>query len=371
MIARVQKLDSDVIRDDSMCEAPAKKTHRFKDLLSDPDINRRWERVRKYFFLRESTYDMTHRCNIQCDGCYYYEGDKQFAKDNRDPDKWRKLLKEEKERGITYVVLAGAEPSLVPELCEVCYEEIPLGAIATNGLRKIPETVGYRIHISVWGNDETSARIRHRKGMLGQQIANYREDDRAVFVYTFTRDNITDAHGVMEMLSEAGCKATFNMFSAPVGYEGPLRHTESTLEEIRRVMTRLLAEFPDTVLFSPYNIVAHTHRLSLHDLYRCPYPRMNPSKAQGLGRSFRQYRTDLTWNRSAACCVPDTDCRDCRHYAAGSAIVTAKLFRHGIDPDTFGAWLDYVDTYLSVWVRGYEKGENLRPHLIPPPGHGL
>jgi hypothetical protein len=26
------------------------------------------------------------------------------------------------------------------------------------------------------------------------------------------------------------------------------------------MMTELLAEYPETVLFSPYNIVAHTHR---------------------------------------------------------------------------------------------------------------
>src|SRR5512137_1823876 len=126
---------------------------KFSDLLEDPQVRERWEKVRKYFFLRESTYDMANHCNIKCDGCYYYKGEKQFAKENRDPEAWRALMREEKARGITYVVLAGAEPSLVPELLEVCYQEMPLGSIATNGFRKIPETVGYKIHISVWGND--------------------------------------------------------------------------------------------------------------------------------------------------------------------------------------------------------------------------
>ncbi len=345
--------------------------HRFKDLLLDPKINRRWEKVRKYFFLRESTYDMTRRCNIRCDGCYYYEGDKQFAPENRDPEAWRRLLRAEKKRGVTYVVLAGAEPSLVPDLCEVCHQEIPLGAIATNGIKRIPESVRYKIHISVWGNDDTSARVRHRKEMLKEQIGNYGGDDRAVFVFTFTRDNIMDAREVLEVLSKNRCRVTFNTFSAPVGYEGPLRHTRTSLGQLRQVMAELLAEYPETLLFSPYNIVSHTHTKGLHDLYACPYPRMNPSKAQGLGRSFRQYRTDLSWNRDAACCVPDTDCADCRHYAAGSAIVTAKLFRHGTDPDAFRAWLDYVDTYLAVWVMGYEKGENLCSGFVPPPGFDL
>jgi len=37
------------------------------------------------------------------------------------------------------------------------------------------------------------------------------------------------------------------------------------------------------------------------------------------------------------------------------------------DPLSFKAWLDYVDTYLAVWVMGYEKGENLCPEMIAPP----
>ena len=55
---------------------------KFSEIIADPVIRERWEKVRKYFFLRESTYDMTNRCNIRCDGCYYYEGEKQFAQEN-------------------------------------------------------------------------------------------------------------------------------------------------------------------------------------------------------------------------------------------------------------------------------------------------
>ena len=342
---------------------------KFSEILADPQIRQRWEKVRKYFFLRESTYDMTNRCNIRCEGCYYYEGERQFARENGDPAAWRKLMEAEKKRGITYVVLAGAEPSLVPELCEVCFRQMPLGAIATNGLKFIPAAVNYKIHISVWGNDETSLKIRKADNMLDRQVENYRRDPRAVFVYTFTRDNIDQAPGVAQILADQGCQLTFNMFSAPMGYDGPLRHTPASLEHTREIMLELLLQYPENVLFSAYNAVAHTHRCALHELYGCSYPRRNPSTDIGLGRSFRQYRADLTWDREVACCVPDTDCTDCRHYAAGSAVVTARLFRHATAPDPFKAWLDYVDTYLAVWVMGYEKGDNLCLQPTAPPGH--
>ncbi len=343
------------------------RQYKFSDIIADPLIRERWEKVRRFFFLRESTYDMSNRCNIRCEGCYYFTGEKQFADENSDKKSWRKLLESEKKRGITFVVLAGAEPSLVPELCQVCYEVIPLGTIASNGLKPVPKEIDYQIHISVWGNDQTSQTIRKAPDMLVRQMANYRDDSRAVFVYTFTPVNIDEARQVTRMLADNGQKITFNMFSSPVGYKGHLRHSSKTLEKTRLVMSELLSEYPQTVLFSSYNIVAHTDELGLHDLFSCSYPRMNPSTDIGLGKSFRQYRTDLQWDRDAACCVPDTDCDDCRHYAAGSAIVTARMYRHAIDPVTFSAWLDYVDTYLAVWVRGYQKGENLCNTFINPP----
>ena len=258
---------------------------------------------------------------------------------------------------------------MAAELCEVCYQEMPLGAIATNGLKIIPESIQYKQHISVWGNDETSLKIRGAKNMLDRQIENYKGDPRAVFVYTFTRNNIDQVYEVAANLAQNNGQLTFNMFSAPVGYDGSLRHTADSLDKTRKAMIELLLKYPQNLLFSYYNAVAHTHRYGLHDLYACSYPRMNPSTDIGLGRSFRQYRTDLSWNREAACCVPDTDCVDCRHYASGSAVVTARLFRHATDPDTFKAWLDYVDTYLAIWVMGYEKGDNLSNQLVAPPGH--
>ncbi|MGD0275509.1 MAG: radical SAM protein [Syntrophales bacterium] len=343
------------------------KKWKFSELLADPVVCTRWEKVRKYFFLRESTYDMTTNCNIRCDGCYYYEGQKQFVVNNNKPEDWQKLMRNEKKRGITYVVLAGAEPSLVPEILETCYREIPLGCIATNGLKSISRSIGYKIHISVWGNDETSLRVRKAKNLLLKQIDNYRHDPRAVFVYTFTKSNIEEVYEVMDMIASEGSKVTFNIFSSPVGYIGKLRHNQMSLGRTREVILDLMSRYPSSILFSNYNVVAHTNEYGLHHLFSCPYPRMNPSMDIGLGRSFRQYHADLSWERSIACCVPDTDCDDCRHYAAGSAIVTARLYRHVTDPDTFRSWLDYVDTYLAVWVNGYEKGNSLCHELVMPP----
>jgi len=231
---------------------------KFSELLAEREVKERWEKVRKYFFLRESTYDMSNRCNIRCDGCYYFEGEKQFAKEIGDVEAWRELMQAEKMRGITYVVLAGAEPSLVPELLDVCYQEMPLGSIATNGFKKIPESVGYKLHISVWGNDETSLKIRKAKDLLKKQIENYENDSRAVFVYTFTRENIDEVKEVAAELVAHNCKLTFNVFSSPVGYTGNLRHDDESLEWTKQIMIELLKNIRATFFFpftTPWRIL--------------------------------------------------------------------------------------------------------------------
>ncbi len=331
----------------------------FKQILEDPEINTRWLKVKEYFFLRESTYDMTSRCNLKCDGCYYYEGDKQNTQDVVDPESWRALLEQEKARGITFVVLAGAEPGLVPELCQACYDVIPLGCIASNELRPFPRDIGYKIHISVWGDDAESKKYRGR-ACLDQQLKSFKDDDRAVFVYTVTKRNVDQIDGVVRRIAEAGGKVTFNVFSPPVGYHGELTHDTESFHRMHDKTLAMLDAHPETVLFSRYSAEVHSDpERSLHQRFGCPYPRCKPDTQFGLSRTFRQYRTDLTWDRSVACCVPDTNCDACRHYASGSAIVTSRMTQHVDSAERFRKWLDYVDTYLAVWVRGYEKGKNL------------
>jgi organic radical activating enzyme len=331
----------------------------FKQIIANPQISERWLAVKEYFFLRESTYDMTNRCNLKCNGCYYYEGEKQHTIEEKDPEKWRALFQAEKERGITFVVLAGAEPGLVPGLCQTCYEVIPLGCIASNGLKTFPKEIGYKIHISVWGDDQESKEFRGR-ACLDRQLESFKDDDRAVFVYTFTNRNIDQVDSQIKKIADHGGKITFNMFSPPIGYSGGLTFDTDGFRRTHDVMLEMIDKYPETVLFSRYSAEVHTDpKRSLHQRFGCPYPRCNPDTRFGLGRTFRQYRTDLSWDRSASCCVPDTNCDACRHYAAGSAIITAKMSQHVDSEIDFRKWLDYVNTYLAVWVQGYKRGSNL------------
>ena len=122
-------------------------------------------------------------------------------------------------------------------------------------------------------------------------------------------------------------------------------------------MIEAIERYPSTVVYSYYNAEVHTQEASLRGQFGCPYPRAAAEDRRlfGIGRTFRNYRADLS-HEGASCCVPHTDCR---HYAAGSAIVTSRLDLHTESEARFRGWLDYVDTYLAIWILGYEKSNNL------------
>ena len=336
--------------------------------LQDPELKQRYAKIKPYFSLRESAYDVTSVCQLRCDGCYYFEGDKYKVTDNRDPNAWRALLQSERDRGITYVNLAGAEPSLVPQVLRACYEVIPLGTVFTNGLRKIEADIRYRLHLSVWGDGTGDPVYRRYAGgrpgpyCLPVQLDNYRNDDRVIFVFTFNGDNADQVDEVLKRVEDANHKITFNVFSIPERNRSELG-VRSTLNRIYDKMMEAMLSYPDTVIYSPYNAQVHTREISLREQFGCPYPRSaSTGRTFGMSKTFRNYRADLSYS-AESCCVPDTDCVDCRHYASGSAIVTSRMDMHVKTEAAFRGWLDYVDTYLAIWVLGYERGANLyRPH---------
>ena len=162
----------------------------------------------------------------------------------------------------------------------------------------------------------------------------------------------------------AAAGSTFNVFSAPVGYAGraaPRRRNRSP-GRARRCSSCSRA-IPDSVLFSPYNVVAHTHRLGLHDALRLlvsPAHELDRSSASA-GRSGSTAPT-CTWDRERGLLrarhrlrrLPPLRRRQRRGHGAA-----APPRRR--DPTTFRAWLDYVDTYLAVWVHGLREGGQPRP----------
>ena len=150
-------------------------------------------------------------------------------------------------------MLFWPEPS--PRWCRSsarsAFEEMPLGAIATNGLKVIPAPSTIESISPSGETTKPACESEMPEDMLLRQIENYRGDPRAVFVYTFTRDNIDQVREVAESLCQNGCRLTFNVFSAPVGYDGPLRHTPESLAQTRKTMIDLLVSLSGACALLP------------------------------------------------------------------------------------------------------------------------
>ena len=71
--------------------------------------------------------------------------------------------------------------------------------VFSNGIKRIDSDIGFRIHLSVWGNAEGYLKYRGIN-CLPKQLKNYRNDSRAVFVYTFNRFNIEQIDRVAEQI---------------------------------------------------------------------------------------------------------------------------------------------------------------------------
>ncbi|MFC2159321.1 radical SAM protein [Actinomycetota bacterium] len=79
-------------------------------------------------------YSITNRCNLHCKGCYNHNL-RQSSKEELSVDRMNGIISEAKELGISFVVLAGGEPLIRPEILDITgnFPEI-IFLIFTNGL---------------------------------------------------------------------------------------------------------------------------------------------------------------------------------------------------------------------------------------------
>ena len=140
--------------------------------------------------LLTSNYDITKKCDMSCDGCYFFEGDDYLShSDNSSLEEWDDFFSKEKERGINFPYIAGAEPSLVQDRLKIANKYFSKGAVFTNGSSKIDKNINFKIHISVWGLPEKEKIVRKESYFI-KALKNYENDKRALFVYTINAQNI-------------------------------------------------------------------------------------------------------------------------------------------------------------------------------------
>lgn len=294
-------------------------------------------------------YDVCTVCNLRCESCYFFDLP-QRAEDCHTPDEWERFLSAERDRGVNFAMIAGAEPSLRIDRLRLVQRYVPNGVVYTNGTIRVPDDLGFRIHISVWGVGATDAEMRGAS-VLSRAMANYRDDSRAVCVFAISALTINDIVPATSLAHDHGLPITFSYFSPSMNYSAKLQRGENNDGQFFRISTaghnpvlamadfaaaraqieRAMALYPETVLYSLCYDDWVTQPV-LHDID----PETGIARDCGV-RLTRQvnWRVDFTSN-NMKCGSPQTECSSCRGYGPSYATYfrlrrVAKQLPGGVD----------------------------------------
>lgn len=299
-----------------------------------------WKRFRA---IRSSNYDINNTCNLTCEGCYYFvSGQKTY---NRRPSAadYDAFFAAEAARGVNYPQFSGGEPSLNPAALQVAAKHWEHGIIYTNGVKKVPADVPFRIAVSVWGARGRSEFLRGLSS-YDQAFETAKGDPRAVIYFTINRQNIDDIPEVVEDCVSAGVKLSFNDFAMTTEYirilneaeEGTspyVRQSQNENPSLRMedrlraadIIDRMIDRHGDSILYSKL-LNDFVHRSpAIYEIdpvtkvaNDCPY----------LGTSYhRGFGFDLKPLKGKRCCAPEFDCSDCRIHPAATLTLMTRLIQ--------------------------------------------
>lgn len=338
-------------------------------LVEAPGLTGRYEEAKRVVraFRRPAFYEVATRCNLFCEGCYYFSDDFRAVDEMRDPAVWERFFEAEGARGVTMAYFVGAEPALEQDRLFAASKHFPYGNIGTNGTVKIDPSIPYRIGVSVWGVEgDTDARLRGGRS-FHKAIRNYAGDPRAIMLYTLTRSNIGDARRLAEICRDNALPLTFNMYSPTQTYMRKLREGQSndraffrissddsnlcwdegSLAEVRTLMPRLIDEFPETVIYSrTYN-----------DWATRPGPLYDIDPETGIARDchsrmvepMRYFKADLQRGEEK-CGTSDAVCSECRMYSGGWSSKFEPRDEDVRDVAAFSDWLDMVAVLGRIFL---------------------
>jgi hypothetical protein len=318
-----------------------------------------------------SNYDVTDECNLACEGCLYFAGLAYKKRKPVDKEDWELFFRKEADRGINFGYFAGAEPSLVPHVLRAATKHIPYGVIFTNGIKRISDDIRYRIHISLWGNQENNKTYRGADNSV-KALRNYQQDSRAIAVYTINRCNIENIFAVSEICASYGIPITYNYFSPTDDYLARLHGNKIGQSKYYRAtshqdviilssddfrdasaeIAKSKAKFPDYVLYS----LDYDHWVTQHGsrLYQFDEKDVAIDCGNRLARKFHHYNVDLSRN-TGKCCSPNIDCRECRAYTNGYATLLSRLPHFRKSDELLGIW---AETW-RLWATLFLLPENL------------
>lgn len=338
-------------------------------LQAAPHLAEHYETAKRVVraFRKPAFYEVATRCNLFCEGCYYFRDGFTPPAEEADMAAWERFFEAEGARGVTMAYFVGAEPALEQERLFAASQHFPYGNIGTNGTIRIDPAIPYRIGVSVWGvEEETDASLRGGRSFR-KAIRNYAGDRRAIILYTLTRSNLGDARRLAEICRDNDLPLTFNMYSPTQSYlrklqegedndrkffrissaDSNLRWDDESLAEVRNLMPRLMDDFPETVVYSrAYNEWA-TQPGPLYDID--PETGVARDCHSRMIGQMRYFKTDLQPG-AEKCGTSDADCSECRMYSGGWSSKFEPRDEDVKDVAALTAWLEMISALGRIFL---------------------
>lgn len=356
----------------------------FLDLLGgDVGYLERFHRVKALSRkVRASEYLLTNACNIRCEGCWFFEHDfDKGTKELKTVDEVRAFVRRERERGITYSIIIGGEPTLIPDRVAAFVEVMDYVTISTNGLRPLPRE-GFEnvaVQISLFGGGKLDDKLRAIKpggqrftGLFEQALRNYEGDPRACFVYAITEDGIDYIADTVRRIHENGNRVSFNFYSK-YDRDEPLRmqNAPRLLAEALRVKEM----YPETLLSHPYFIQAiitgESHWGSFgYDV--CPsFSVDHPDNAKRLANGNPYLPRFNAWAADCSTvnfCCTSGHCEDCRDSQAVLSWLIVNFNRFRENGEHLKTWIEISESYWKqfCWALEEVPMASVRPQPMLP-----
>lgn len=315
-------------------------------------------------------YEVSNHCNLKCEGCYYFDSDTykpHLHNKKKYNSEWEAFLQNEVDKGVTMPYFLGAEPAMEEHRLITASKYFKRGNIGTNGTIHLDPEIQFRISISAWSASEEDDIKLRGKSALSKALTLYRNDPRAIVLYTLNKQNISQAKDITKMCQEHGLPITFNLWSPTYNLiarlnnftgndknffristpEESLRFLDEDLRQVRDTLDQLIDDYPETVIYSHAYNHWSTKPGSLYELD-------NNNVAKNCGSRitdpFKYYGMDLE-PQAMKCCTTAIDCRECRLYSGGMSSHFLPTPEQVQTIQGFTEWLDIILTIGRIFLR--------------------
>lgn len=269
---------------------------RINEYLEDPLIARLHEEAMSAGSFVPITLDLTHVCQLRCDGCYFFSEQLDNSKAPKDETVFLEFVRRERARGTNFITVLGGEPSLQLERLKILHENFRCTTV-TNGLRRIPREgfEGMGIAVSVWGDHEIDRDLRGagKIDVFARALRNYKDDPRVIFYFTVSNANADGIESAVDEIVENGNLVAFSFYEDWANRGGEFDQTKGYARALREIY-RVIDKHPAQIVTTAYmaEVAAGRKMLDLtwgHD--------MCPVVSSGYNPELDEWHGSVEWRR--------------------------------------------------------------------------